>query len=157
MVPERRRRLPWGQSPTLNERSFPRLPVHDRVPAETKRDRTAELPRISLERKVRKPFARAPQSSSTPIVVNSPIKRLTGNRLPAGISRRLPAGLREYTRPDRRRFAGLRSFFDYRTEGSFSAAKTTGMSSSKPSRRTLISTRSPGFRDSTAERKSSAV
>ena len=39
----------------------------------------------------------------------------------------------------------------------FSASKTTGTSSLCPSRSTVIKTCSPGFRDSTADRKSSAV
>ena len=47
MVPEGRRPPPPGRSHGVSERSPNRLPVHDRVPAETKRDRTTRLPKIS--------------------------------------------------------------------------------------------------------------
>ena len=47
MVPEGRRPPPRRRSHGVSERSPNRLPVHDRVPAETKRDRTTRLPKIS--------------------------------------------------------------------------------------------------------------
>ena len=47
MVPEGRRPPPPGRNHGVSERSPNRLPVHDRVPAETKRDRTTRLPKIS--------------------------------------------------------------------------------------------------------------
>jgi hypothetical protein len=61
MVPKKKRVA--AMKPKLRSEAIARsswLPVHDRVPAETKRDRTAELPKIKPPEHVRKPFRRAP-------------------------------------------------------------------------------------------------
>jgi len=48
---------------------------HDRVPAETKRDRTAELPKITPGWSVVRPFSRAPKCSSGLHLVNTLFSR----------------------------------------------------------------------------------